>query len=123
MMDTRQEQQMAKVPSSKSAAAPSVAGKPAIAPKLSDAQIEKGIEEIPEWSHVGDTIQRTYAFTNFVESMTFVGKVAREAEASQHHPDIMIRYNKVTLTLSTHDSGGITVKDFTLAKKADGLVK
>lgn len=110
---------MAKVPSSKSSAgSPSPA-----APRLTDAQIDKAIAEIPEWSHVGDTIQRTYAFTNFVESMTFVGKVAREAESAQHHPDIMIRYNKVTLTLSTHDSGGITIKDFTLAKKADGLVR
>jgi 4a-hydroxytetrahydrobiopterin dehydratase len=97
--------------------------KPVIAPKLSDGQIERALGETPEWSHVGDTIQRTYAFANFVESMNFVGKVAREAEATQHHPDIMIRYNKVTLTLSTHDSGGITVKDFALAKKADGLVK
>lgn len=114
---------MAKVPSSKPAAGSPTPGKPTIAPKLSDAQIEKALAETPEWSHVGDTIQRTYAFGNFVDSMTFVGKVAREAEASQHHPDIMIRYNKVTLTLSTHDSGGITVKDFTLAKKADALVK
>lgn len=114
---------MAKVPGSK-AVTGSVSSAPAApAPRLTDGQIEKAISEIPEWSHVGDTIQRTYAFANFVESMTFVGKVAREAEASQHHPDIMIRYNKVTLTLSTHDSGGITIKDFTLAKKADGLVK
>ncbi|MBU6414255.1 MAG: 4a-hydroxytetrahydrobiopterin dehydratase [Planctomycetes bacterium] len=119
---------MAKVPSSKTSAGVPATGagaaaKAAIAPKLNEAQIEKALTETPEWSHVGDTIQRTYAFGNFVDSMTFVGKVAREAEASQHHPDIMIRYNKVTLTLSTHDSGGITVKDFTLAKKADGLVK
>ena len=63
----------------------------------------------------GETIQRTYQFSDFVKAMGFVGKVADAAEKNQHHPDILIRYNKVTLTLSTHDAGGITMKDFDLA--------
>jgi 4a-hydroxytetrahydrobiopterin dehydratase len=54
--------------------------------------------------------------------MKFVTGIAAAAEAQQHHPDILIRYNKVTLTLATHDAGGITEKDFTLARSADGLV-
>jgi 4a-hydroxytetrahydrobiopterin dehydratase len=87
--------------------------------KLSDDQIAQHLSARPEWSETGEAIQRTYAFKNFAESMKFVGKVADAAEAADHHPDILIRYNKVTLTLSTHDAGGITAKDFDLAGKAD----
>lgn len=87
--------------------------------KLTDAQIAEHLKARPDWSETGEAIQRTYAFKNFAESMKFVAKVADAAEAADHHPDILIRYNKVTLTLSTHDSGGITTKDFALAAKAD----
>ena len=89
--------------------------------KMSEAQVESAIKDLPEWSAVSETIQRTYQFASFVEAMGFVNKVAEAAEADQHHPDILIRYNKVTLTLSTHDAGGITKKDFALAKKIDGM--
>ena len=54
--------------------------------------------------------------------MAFVNRVAGLAEDLQHHPDIMIRYNKVTLTLSTHDAGGITERDFKMARVTDGVV-
>ena len=87
--------------------------------KLTDDQIAQHLKARPEWSETGEAIQRTYAFKNFAESMKFVAKVADAAEAADHHPDILIRYNKVTLTLSTHDAGGITTKDFALAAKAD----
>lgn len=90
--------------------------------KLDDAQIEAALKKAPEWSELGGTIQRTFQFKNFVESMTFVRQVAGIAESDQHHPDILIRYNKVTLTLSTHDSGGITGKDFDAAAKYDVLL-
>lgn len=89
--------------------------------KLTDDQIADQLKARPEWSETGEAIQRTYAFKNFAESMRFVAQVADAAEAADHHPDILIRYNKVTLTLSTHDSGGITTKDFDLAGKADGF--
>ncbi len=56
-----------------------------------------------------------------MQSIRFVSEVAEAAEAAQHHPDILIRYNKVTLTLSTHDAGGITKKDFDLARKANAF--
>lgn len=87
--------------------------------RLSDALIEQAMQNYPEWSQTGDAIQRTYQFANFVESMKFVNEVATAAERDQHHPDILIRWNKVTLTLSTHDAGGITEKDFDLAGKCD----
>ncbi len=107
-------QNMAKTPvkGSKSAAAPASA-------RLNDGQVEAALRGAAEWSELGDTIQRTFQFRNFVESMTFVQEVAGVAESDQHHPDILIRYNKVTLTLSTHDSGGITQKDFDAARKYD----
>lgn len=89
--------------------------------KLTSDQINKKLKTLDEWSEVNDSIQRTYQFRDFVESMKFVNKVAEHAETVQHHPDILVRYNKVTLTLSTHDAGGITDKDFNFAEKADGL--
>lgn len=89
--------------------------------KMSDDQIDAGLEKRSEWSGVGGQIQRTYQFGDFAGSMAFVNKVAEYAERVQHHPDILIRYNRVTLTVSTHDAGGITQKDFDLAEEADRL--
>ena len=94
-----------------------------MADKLTEEQIKGRLAAFPEWSEMHDEIHRTYQFKDFVAAMAFVDAVAREAEADQHHPDILIRYNKVTLRLSTHDAGGITEKDFALAAKADGLAK
>jgi len=91
--------------------------------QLTDAQIQAALVGVPEWSLVSEAIQRTYQFKTFVDSMKFVSKVAKAAEIDQHHPDILIRYNKVTLTLSTHDAGGITLKDFALAAKCDAFVR
>lgn len=91
-------------------------------PKLSEGEIENHLASRPEWSETGGAIQRTYQFKTFVDSMRFVNKAAEAAEADQHHPDILIRYNKVTMTLSTHDAGGITAKDFALAAKMDAMV-
>ena len=89
--------------------------------KLTEAEITEALAKLPEWSQLGDEIQRTYRFDDFVQAMAFVNKVADAAEARQHHPDILIRYNKVMLTLSTHDAGGITQKDFDLAAETDGF--
>ena len=89
--------------------------------KLTDAQIAGMLEARPDWSETGGAIQRTFDFADFAEAMRFVDRVAEAAEAAQHHPDILIRYNKVTLSLSTHDGGGITEKDRALAAKVDEL--
>ena len=89
--------------------------------KLNEDQIESSLEQVPEWAEVNGQIQRTYQFDDFEQSMGFVNKVAQYAESAQHHPDILIRYNKVTLTVSTHDAGGITHKDFDLASSADSM--
>jgi 4a-hydroxytetrahydrobiopterin dehydratase len=89
--------------------------------KLSDAEIQTHLADVPEWSELNGAIQRTFHVADFVEAMRFVNQVAEAAEAMDHHPDILIRYNKVTLTLSTHDAGGITGKDFRLARQVDAL--
>jgi 4a-hydroxytetrahydrobiopterin dehydratase len=88
---------------------------------LVEADIQAGLQKLTEWSECGDAIQRTYDFADFVASMRFVNQVAQAAESRQHHPDILVRWNKVTLTLSTHDAGGITARDFDLAAEADRL--
>ena len=90
--------------------------------KLTESEIEKALESRPEWSEAGGVIQRTYQFKDFLAAMKFVNQVAELAEARQHHPDILVRYSKVTLSLATHDAGGITQKDFDLAAAADKLI-
>ncbi|MFK7958934.1 MAG: 4a-hydroxytetrahydrobiopterin dehydratase [Phycisphaerales bacterium] len=83
--------------------------------KLSSERIEAWLEDQSDWSLAGDAIQRTLVFDDFVAAIEFVNRVAELAESQQHHPDIMVRWNKVTLTVSTHDAGGLTEKDFELA--------
>ena len=75
------------------------------------------METVPGWENNGKEITRLYKFKDFAEAMVFVNKVAGLAEAADHHPDIDIRYNKVRLTLSTHSAGGLTEKDFSLARQ------
>jgi 4a-hydroxytetrahydrobiopterin dehydratase len=87
---------------------------------LSDSEIARRLDRLPEWERHGDAIRRTFTFADFGEAMAFVNRVAELAEAQDHHPDIDIRYSKVTLTLSTHDAGGLTERDFTLAGKIGG---
>ncbi len=75
------------------------------------------METVPGWENSGKEISRTYKFKNFAEAMAFVNKVAGLSEAADHHPDINIRWNKVRLVLSTHSAGGLTEKDFSLARQ------
>ena len=90
--------------------------------KLSEDQINAQLESFPEWAELNGQIQRTYSFEDFNQSIVFVNRIAEYAEQVQHHPDILIRYNKVTLTISTHDAGGITHKDFELARTTDAMI-
>ena len=89
--------------------------------RLTAKQIAEKLALRPEWTKSGGVIQRTFAFPDFVHAMRFVDRVAAEAERVQHHPDILVRWNKVSLTLSTHDAGGITDKDFAFAAEADRM--
>jgi 4a-hydroxytetrahydrobiopterin dehydratase len=83
---------------------------------LSETQIRDRLSRLPGWERRGSEISRTWTFTDFESSMAFVNKVAALAQSADHHPDIDIRYSKVTLALSTHDAGGLTGKDFDLAE-------
>lgn len=87
--------------------------------KLNDASIDDWIAERSGWSRTGDTLSKTYSFPAFRDSIVFVNRVATLADQADHHPDIDIRYDKVRIGLSTHDAGGITDKDTTLAEKID----
>ena len=76
----------------------------------------------PDWTIQHETLERTFEFRDFVAAMGFVTSVAILAEKAFHHPDIDIRWNKVTITLTTHDEGGLTKKDTTLAAAIENLI-
>jgi 4a-hydroxytetrahydrobiopterin dehydratase len=89
--------------------------------KLEAKEVSSRLGELPGWSlrRGGGAIERTYTLPSFRASLAFVGYVGELAEAKNHHPDVDIRYNRVTLALSTHDAGGVTGKDFELARLID----
>ncbi len=89
--------------------------------KFTAAQIKAALAGAPDWKMQKAAIARTFQFKDFPAAIRFVDAVAELAEQAWHHPDIDIRWNKVTLTLTTHDAGGLTKKDFVLARKFDEL--
>ena len=90
-------------------------------PLLSNEQVAKELQTLKGWNLVNKEIKKTYEHKDFVRAMGFVNSVALLAEKADHHPDIDIRWNKVTLTLSTHSAGGLTEKDFNLAREIEKL--
>jgi 4a-hydroxytetrahydrobiopterin dehydratase len=82
---------------------------------LSASEIDQALQKLPGWTRQGNAIERVFQFGNFLEAMEFVNKIAVAAEAANHHPDIVINYNKVTLALVSHDSGGVTRRDVRMA--------
>src|ERR1017187_1708411 len=88
-------------------------------PVLNAKQINLNLKAVPDWSKRAQTIFRTFKFEGFMMSIAFVRRIAKQTLKIKHQPDIDIRYDKVTLTLTTHDEGGITEKDFSLAQKCD----
>ncbi len=87
--------------------------------RLGAGTIRQRLARLKGWKQAGSAIQKQYRFADFKEAMFFVNGVAATAEKVGHHPDILVRYNRVVLTLSTHDAGGVTAKDFGLAKRVD----
>ncbi len=87
--------------------------------RLGAGAIKQRLARLKGWKQAGNTIQRQYTFADFKEAMFFVNGVAAVAEKAGHHPDIAVSYNRVTLSLSTHDAGGLTAKDFDLAKRVE----
>jgi 4a-hydroxytetrahydrobiopterin dehydratase len=88
-------------------------------PALATKQINLELKAVPDWSKRLQTIHRTFKFDGFLNGVEFVNRIGRRAQKLNHHPDIDIRFNKVTLKLTTHDEGGITEKDFILARQCD----
>ncbi len=91
--------------------------------KLSEEQIEERLSRVEDWRREGDWLTRNLKFENFKRAMEFVNRVAAEAEAMDHHPDILIHgWNQVRLSVMTHSIGGLTEKDFKLAERINELV-
>ncbi len=79
------------------------------------------LNRLQGWGGTVERITKTYEFADFAESMDFVNRVAQKAEEANHHPDIHISWNKVTLELVTHSAGGVTQNDIDLARRVEGL--
>ena len=88
-------------------------------PLLSDDEIERRLDDLPEWRRDGDSITRQFKFGDFTGSVDFVNRITPPAEEMNHHPDLAISWNTVTVSLSTHSQGGLTENDFELASKID----
>lgn len=84
--------------------------------KLSDLEIQRALGRLPGWARRGDALTKTYTFSTFAEGIGFVDRVAKVADGRNHHPDIDIRYTKITCLLTTHDAGGVTESDLKLAE-------
>ena len=88
---------------------------------LNDAEIHAQLADLDRWTHADQSITTVRTFPGFPEAIAFVNQLIAPAESAGHHPNIEISYNKVTLTLTTHDAGGLTQKDFHLAQAIDRL--
>src|SRR5262244_774442 len=88
---------------------------------LSQTEIDAQLKTLDGWSRDGDAIRKQYTFKGFPEAVAFVNRLVPDAERADHHPDITINYRRVTLSWSTHDEGGLTLKDFAGARAADRL--
>ncbi len=93
-----------------------------MAEPLSDDQIAKELKNLPGWEHENDKLSKELNFDNFRDAMSFINRIAFEAEEQVHHPEIFNVYNTVNISLSTHDAGGkVTQKDIKLAKTIESL--
>ena len=90
-------------------------------PVLSDDEIQRRLQSLPQWRRDGDSLKRDFTFEDFAGSVDFVNRITPPAEEMNHHPDLTISWNKVGVALSTHSAGGITEDDFELAARIDPL--
>ena len=86
---------------------------------LTDRQVVRRLASVPGWKHRGNAIVKTYAFRKYLDGIAFVNRVALLAESQNHHPDMTVGWRNVKLSLTTHDSGGLTKRDFRLAAAID----
>ncbi len=89
--------------------------------KLSDEEIETSLLDLDEWEAENDNLKKHFEFENFADALVFVNKVGAIAEARDHHPDVLFGWGYAEFFLTTHDAGGITQRDFDLAKAIEAL--
>jgi 4a-hydroxytetrahydrobiopterin dehydratase len=89
--------------------------------KLSSTEIDARLSGIPGWSRQGEGLTRQFTFKGFPDAIAFVTRLAFDAEAADHHPDLQVSYKRVTVSWSSHDAGGVTEKDFEGARQTDAL--
>jgi 4a-hydroxytetrahydrobiopterin dehydratase len=87
--------------------------------RLNDEEIDQRLSELDGWERAGDAIERAFKLDDFKGSVDFVNRLTPEAEEMNHHPDLAISWNEVTVTISTHSEGGLTANDFELARRID----
>lgn len=90
--------------------------------KLSEKEITEKLASLEGWSYTDNSLQTSFEFENFKEAFTLMTRIAFEAEAQNHHPDWNNVFNQLEISLSTHDAGGVTEKDFKLAKAIEAIV-
>ncbi|KAA1244706.1 4a-hydroxytetrahydrobiopterin dehydratase [Aquimarina sp. RZ0] len=90
--------------------------------KLSEQEIQERLKSIDGWEYQDNAIHTTFEFNDFKDAFSVMARIAFEAEAQQHHPDWANVYNKLAISLSTHDAGGVTEIDFALAKTIDEII-
>ncbi|HEY9880320.1 MAG TPA: 4a-hydroxytetrahydrobiopterin dehydratase [Leptolyngbyaceae cyanobacterium] len=88
---------------------------------LSETEAQLKLGQLPNWILENKTLKTTRSFRDFIEAINFVNKLVQPAEAAGHHPDICISYNRVTISLTTHDAGGLTDQDFEMAATISGI--
>lgn len=88
---------------------------------LSEQDVQAALQNLAGWKRSGQAIERVFEFPNFADAMKFVNSIAKTAEEANHHPDITINYNKVTLQLISHDSGGVTNRDVKMAARINEI--
>lgn len=89
--------------------------------KLSPSDIDARLAKLPGWSRDGDALTRQFTFKGFPDAVAFITRLAFDAEAADHHPDLQVSYKRVTVSWSTHDAGGVTEKDFAGVRQADEI--
>lgn len=84
-------------------------------PKLAEAEVASALDPLPGWTRTGDEIAKTFERPSFADAIAFVVRIGFLAESADHHPDLDVRWRRVRVALTTHDSGGLTANDFELA--------
>ncbi len=96
--------------------------------RLNQQEIDHGLKTLSGWKAIGvgtsaEHLEKELKFPDFVSALAYVNRLGAAAETMEHHPDLFLGWGRVKITLSTHDAGGVTEKDFALAKQAEGLLK